>query len=474
MNRDELRDQFSPLFAGTGGIDSWLGDDTPDEVFERLGALGSSPLSRVQLNQLLILSHEAGLTDGFFKYYWLAAPSGHPYDVTSIPKYDDRAPSASGVVSVDHLYWGLYRLYVDALLYFGNIRAAFRYLRELSFEGLEAFFGSRAFDTQAIEARGPSLDLVTIAKDDRYLISEMACKSLEAPIGGPADLRRALSEAYADHQTRGGGPVSMKELLDGDYVKRNYSDTQQMLIFTADDILAEIVDSPEDLEERYGRLAAQFTRARNAALKNTNYYLSMVGDLDVYVATSMRTRDDFRQMADFCATVFSDDRLGKLQLRYFDPTLSAAEGHEDKGLIECLMVKSSKVLLYSAGSRDSYGKDAEAAMALSLGKPVIFYCQEEERERFLRDVHPLSRLIDFQTGVPVGAMVTSNVTVVSDLLYRIFTNRMEYRLEQHKPGYLRLREALTNSVVRLQTSDTLLRETFWNYYHKVAPPVALR
>jgi hypothetical protein len=51
--------------------------------------------------------------------------------------------------------------------------------------------------------------------------------------------------------------------------------------------------------------------------------------------------------------------------------VSAAEGHEDKGLIECLMVKCAKALVYCAGDRESYGKDAEAAIALSLGKPII-------------------------------------------------------------------------------------------------------
>jgi hypothetical protein len=155
-----------------------------------------------------------------------------------------------------------------------------------------------------------------------------------------------------------------------------------------------------------------------------------------------------------------------MHVRYFDPTLCAAEGHEDKGLIECLMVKCAKVLVYCAGKKDSYGKDAEAAMALSQGKPVIFLCDEEQRSRFLRDVHPLSRLIEFSTGVAVGAMVTSSVADVSQLLHRIFENRMEYELEQARPGYLRLKERLTKSVVRLQTSDDLLRETFWNYYHK--------
>jgi hypothetical protein len=129
------------------------------------------------------------------------------------------------------------------------------------------------------------------------------------------------------------------------------------------------------------------------------------------------------------------------------------------------MVKCAKALVYCGGERDSYGKDAEAAMALSLGKPVIFYCNQQQRSRFYREVHPLSRLIEFSTGVAVGAMVTDKLSDVSELLWRVFENKMEYRLEQPKPGYLKLCEKLTNSVVRLQTNDRMLAETFWNHYH---------
>ena len=179
----------------------------------------------------------------------------------------------------------------------------------------------------------------------------------------------------------------------------------------------------------------------------------------------MRTRDDFRGMADFCKTVFSDNKLKALNLRYFDPTLGAAQHHEDKGLIECLMVKCAKVLLLNAGSRDSYGKDAEAAMALSLGKPVIIYSNEEIRSNFFRDVHPLSRLINFETGVAIGAMIATSTDQVIELILRILTNTLEYELVQPRPEYLVLKETCTQSVVRLQTSDVLLRETFWNHYH---------
>jgi hypothetical protein len=130
------------------------------------------------------------------------------------------------------------------------------------------------------------------------------------------------------------------------------------------------------------------------------------------------------------------------------------------------MVKCAKALIYTAGDRDSYGKDAEAAMALSLGKPVIFLCDEEKRERFFREIHPLSRLIDFKSGVTVGAMATSSTEEAAILLGRIFENAMEYEIEQPKQGYFRLKERLTGSTVRLQTNDALLRETFSNCYNR--------
>jgi hypothetical protein len=110
-------------------------------------------------------------------------------------------------------------------------------------------------------------------------------------------------------------------LLRGAFVQKNFSDTQQQLEFSADDILDEEITSEQDIEKRYTRVAEAFSRAREAALANTRLYLSMVNDLDVYVATSMRTRDDFRNMAAACQRIFRSERLKELHLRYFDPTM---------------------------------------------------------------------------------------------------------------------------------------------------------
>ena len=463
--KDKILHQFAVFSVPTGGIGSWLTANTDDVVFERLSRIADEPLPAVQLNQLLVLGQEAPVEDGFFRYYWLKAPQEHPHDLP--PCKEEWLGSNGKIVSLDHLEWGLRRLYVDGLLYFGNVRTAFRKLRDLSTADIENFFSRRRFDTDAIRRRGPALPLRVIPKDDRYLISEMACKTYGDEPGDARGLRSVLVAAFNSYVAAGHASPTIRQLLEKD-LPRDALARQQEFIFSVDEVLDETVELESDLDTHFGAIAAKFSAARDAALTNTRNYLSMVSDLDVYVATSMRTRQDFRQMADTCETIFGRDQLKDMNLRYFDPTLSAAGGHEDKGLIECLMVKCAKLLVYCAGQRESYGKDAEAAMALSLGKPVIFYCDEERRGRFYRDVHPLSRLIEFDTGVAVGAIVTDSLDDVSELISRILENRMRYELEQveEKPGYLRLKEQSTSSVVRLQTNDKLLAETFWNHYHK--------
>ena len=325
----------------------------------------------MQLNQLLAFGHEAPVSDDFFRYYWLEAPLEHPYSARSLPDFDANWLTAPGIVSLPHLKWGLYRIFIDGLLWFGNVRTAFGKLRSLSAAEIRDFFRERRFQTEVIRERGPALPLQMIAKDDRYLVAEMACKSYGEP-GSASDLKNALMEAFRAHKANGGGSVTIKDLLQGHFGAGHYAERQQEFIFSADDVLEEQVLTEKELDLKFAAVAEKFARAREAALKNTRFYLSMVGDLDVYVATSMRTRKDFRDMATSCEQIFADSKLASLQLRYFDPTLSAAAGHEDKGLIECLMVKCAKVLIYCAGEKDSYGKDAEAAMALSLWKAGNF------------------------------------------------------------------------------------------------------
>jgi hypothetical protein len=461
----DIQAEFA-IFRGNGaGIESWISDTTPRLVIERLNEIDAKPISLAQLNQLLILSHEAGVSEGFFRYYWLSAGTAlakvHPYNITRVPDYNPTYENLESISSLPHLKWGLYRFYSDALLFFGNIRQAYRELRQKSFSDLEDFYSSKRFDTQRLMSRGAPLPMLSIAKDDRYLIAEMACKTYDP--NSIETIGKSLVDEFKRRNADGAKRVTFRELISPPKARSN--PRQVEMEFSMTEVLDDSVGSEDEIAAKIEPLISRFKAARDKALANTNMYVSMIDDLDVYVATSMRTREDFRNMADFCDEIFSSNRLKDFSLRYFDPTLSAASGHEDKGLVECLMVKCARMLVYVAGEKESYGKDAEAAMALSQGKPVIFYCDAETRSKFYREVHPLSRLINFTNGVPVGAIVTDKLDDVIEIIKRVLTNEMSYELQQGKPGHFQLSERKTKSIVRLQSADVLLREAFWNYYN---------
>lgn len=471
MTKDYIIEQFKELSYSTKGFEGWLSITAPDPVFDRLKRLDREPLTKVQLNQLLLLSLESGISDGFYQYYWLATPA-HSYAVDKLEDFEDGHLTSPAIGSIQQLRWGIRRIYTDCLLYFGNISYGFNELKNRSYDELCAFFKSKCLPSELIKQRGRPLEFHDISKDDRYLISEMACKSYGETPKTKTELLDFLQESYKEAKVNGNANPSFKDLLSAHDDKatvynaksrEKYSKSLLMFEFSVDELLdASIVDEA-DLKIKYGKIADKFLSARANAVRNTDLYLSLVNDLDVYVATSMRSRKDFREMADTCERIFKDERLRDMYLRYFDPTMSAADGHEDKGLIECLMVKCAKALIYTEGEKESYGKDAEAAMALSLGKPVIFL--SPKRANFYRTVHPLTRLIDFNSGVAVGAIIADKPEQVAELLHRVFENKMEYILEQSKPGYFKLKEKLTQSVVRLQTNNELLAKCFWAYYH---------
>ena len=98
------------LFRGNGlGIENWISTATPKLVLDRLEKIVAEPISLAQFNQLLILSHEAGLSHGFFKYYWLSGNSitnVHPYNVTRVPEYNPTYENLDVISSLPHLKWG--------------------------------------------------------------------------------------------------------------------------------------------------------------------------------------------------------------------------------------------------------------------------------------------------------------------------------------------------------------------------------
>jgi len=119
--------------------------------------------------------------------------------------------------------------------------------------------------------------------------------------------------------------------------------------------------------------------------QNSETYFAM-HDLDVYVATSMREPLHFTTNHRFVTQLFDAEELREWKLRYFDPTQSYLPDRIQKGLTECLMIKRARVTIYNAQEEDTFGKDAEAAVALAQGKPVIVFVARmfERDQRFAK------------------------------------------------------------------------------------------
>lgn len=471
MNQAEIRRVLQTFFPGAfiGGA-SFLKNPDGERIATRILCMNKDPIHVTAFNQLLTLVHEAGVTPGFFKYYFQSLPLSHPYPVDkvldSLPVLDHK-----GISSLKQLEWGFKRVFIDALLYWGDIRFCYEELRKKEYDELVSFFEQKRIRSEDLKGRGPVLPFVDITVADRYLISEVACKAY-SPISSGDDTLLIEDILMSAYKNQGGGRVQVGALFDkNSALAKEQPHEQMMLEFLAEEFMEEYLENEEDIKKKVGIIAKRFREARPKAIQNTRLYLSIVNELDVYVATSMRRREDFRIMARDCKEIFGSEGLSGFRVRWFDPTMSATQSHEDKGLLECLMVKCAKAAVYFAGYEDSFGKDAEIAMAMSLGRPVIILCPDtkkgEQREKFFKDIHPLSRLVEFDTGVAIGAMVTRRKDIVAKLLERILDNRMEYDLEQEGDGYFRLTERLTGSVVRLQTNWGLLREAFWNNYHGV-------
>jgi hypothetical protein len=338
-----------------------------------------------------------------------------------------------------------------------------------SYSDISEIFGAKRFNERHLITRGGILEPTPIPRDDRYLISEMACKNYEthSNIKDAAHTKIVLS-AFRELKKRD-GKVSAADLRTRSQELAKEANQENLFDLLYEDVSGDIKDEQAVLALYQGQSVA-FQKARETALNNTKLYLSICHDLDAYVATSMRNRKDFREMAAACDKIFQSEVLRQYNVRYFDPTLSAANHHEDKGIIECLMVKAAKLLVYCAQHKESLGKVSEYAMALSLGKPVIILCPSDPRGQeifeFYRDKHPLLRLAEFSTGVIHGAIVTKDPEDVITLIHRIFSNNMEYDLvrKPERRSYYLLKERITNSTVRLITDDSLLAETFWNCF----------
>ena len=144
-----------------------------------------------------------------------------------------------------------------------------------------------------------------------------------------------------------------------------------------DELKKRLEENPNDkeaseAEEKRLKIVGQGTRNQEAYLVSDH--------LDVYVATSMRNRQEFLMVNDLAGEIFEHKELSVLNLRWFNPTQAYCSERIDKGLAEGLMLKRAQLTLYFVQESDTIGKDSELATTLAQSKPVVAYVPKGDEE----------------------------------------------------------------------------------------------
>lgn len=94
------------------------------------------------------------------------------------------------------------------------------------------------------------------------------------------------------------------------------------------------------------------------------------------------------------------------------------------------------------------------------------------RATLLKGIHPLSMQVDLQSGVANGVIVVRSPKECADLLYRVLTNEMKFKIRhieprgkyERKEGYTVLEEGISGSPFRVVIDNERLTNSFWNLF----------
>lgn len=413
------------------------------------------------------------------------------------------------VTSIMQFKDGLDKFIIEALWHFGDLERAYIALSDI--EGIEEYFSEHSFHVGELKERLPWTLVEQIEPGERGFlgyVSGQRPKQQQDLLGFAELVVEELEDNKKEYENLSSKDISEKILNKLSKVKpeiknkieefRKLSEIKNLDLFSSKDLentKAALISFKTQIDETILKIE----RLKEVGKRNQEHYLRNIESIDVYVATSMRNDIEYLDMYNFVNDTFNDEKISSLNLRYFDPTLCYCDSRIDKGVIECLLVRSSKVTIYCAQEGDTFGKDSELAATMAQGKPVIVYVpipkktdpdiaeiadeternnkllkkteDLEKRAKTFKDFHPLGLQVGLYDGVARGVIVVRTPQECSNILYKILTNSLDVviRYEQHG---LVLREKETNSVVRVMTGWGVLAHCFWNQFNKTQNPKA--
>ena len=345
-----------------------------DLLIKFMECLDKCTLSYEQFNEILLMLDQNRINKGFFDFC-----------------FEDRE-----IIGFKSLKKGIVKFRTFAMLCFGNFKFAYKKLHT----------------TGKIEILK---ELEDFTKDSREVQKYYKKRSSTIVDITKIEKEKVWFTGYISHEKLNKELDLIKKQIEEFKYDKNQSE----------DALAYITNS-------YIEIKNKIEKTVKIAEINTDIYLTWEY-IDVYIATSMRNKWEFEETYDFLDKLFNIDKIKKLNLRYFNPTLSKIENRIEKGLIEGLMLKRAKCLIYMAQENDTMGKDSELAATLVQGKPVIAYVPQIEIESFKQKIFNYPLDYYFQRFLILQAEGIFNDDKCLDLLTiynKDFSNIMETFFKQ--------------------------------------------
>lgn len=423
---------------------------------------GKVRLGHSQLNEVLLLLGFDRVTEEFFQFL-----------VDGTTEYE---PGAE-LQSVSQLREGVGRFQKLALLLFGNVKFAFKKLsREPQELNLclalqeprdDATFKARHEAIRPIE-RIPGTETFYLG----YLIERELQERLKADPDGSAKSEEERRQAVVATGKRNHEAYLASDHLDV-YVATSMRERHEYLLVS--DLTMQIFGH-EKLEplklrwfdptqayciDRVDKGLAEALMLKRA--KCTLYFAQEADTLgkDSELASTLAQGKPVIAFVPEPAADYVDVLLARLRFAY--------PGRSDQDLV----LEQLRVFVPDAAWKEERVREwlnAPASLPLDVAREFLAKSIREHydrRARMLRRDHPLGIQVNLATGVANGVLVARTVDHCADLIYRVLTRRLEFRLESKLIGgrkYFFLNETTSDCIFRVMTGDAMLTNSFWNFY----------
>lgn len=418
-----------------------------------------------QFNEIILLLGFKRVSDKFFQFI-----------VDGKIEYDP----TSSISSVEQLENGINHFIILALLFYGNLRSAYEELSSDNEKLYEKIFESLPNEISDFKNRHNQIRTITpIPADKTYFLGYLI----------ESEIRKKLEEDPTDEKTLA---LEKERRSYVEIAKSNqiaYLASDHLDVYVATSMRAEhdflfvnktINDIFED--ERLKELKLRYFDPTQAYCNNridkglSEALMLKTALCTLYLAQESETLGKDSELASTLAQGkaviayvpigdkdFVDDLILRLSKNYPDKTVKEIILEQLKVFKPSLVWESDTVRAWLNGHE---AVDELEMKELLYKLATVYY---DKRANTLKENHPLGIQVNLNSGVANGVLVVRTIEDCINLIRNVVLNEMEFTIERnHKEeeGYIYLREEISNCIFRLKTGNTLLTNTFWNFYTK--------